>query len=116
LSRYNYEPLNFFRGAMSMICCTFAVFEILIFRNIFDDEAQALADWVRISGICVVFYIVCMCVRWRAFVKSSEQKQVEEKVAEIRGDQKKARKDVRQQALEHELGRTRTLHVAMQQP
>ena len=130
---YNYEPLNFFRGAMSMVCCTFAVFEILIFRNSFDDEAAALITWTQISAGCIIFYSGCMLVRWRTFVKSSEAKENEAKVADIKGEQKKASADVRQKALDQEMargwddharlrdstqgyGQTRTLHVNMQQP
>jgi hypothetical protein len=42
---YNYEPLNFFRGATSMVCCSFAVFEILAWRRVFPDEGTAILDW-----------------------------------------------------------------------
>merc|ERR550514_173314 len=40
---YNYEPLNFVRGCMSMICSSFAVFEILSFRRTFHEQENSAA-------------------------------------------------------------------------
>jgi putative flippase GtrA len=71
--RYNYEPLNFFRGATSLVCASFAGFELLAFRSYFEDGHDALATWAAVAaGICVS-YLVMMAVRWRVFAKSKAE-------------------------------------------
>lgn len=82
---YNYEPLNFVRGAMSLICSSFAVFEILSYRRTFheqdnilesvqlgfqfggeDDENVGLAMqyWVYSCFGITALYLLMMIVRW----------------------------------------------------
>jgi uncharacterized protein YqhQ len=81
---YNYEPLNFVRGAMSLICSSFAVFEILSFRRTFheqensaaaattsgeeseqeEDTGLAMQYWVYSCFGIVALYLFFMLVRW----------------------------------------------------
>lgn len=70
---YNYEPLNFVRGATSLICASFAAFEILSFRKVFaekdkgkdeDEDGQAMVYWVYSCIFIVGFYTAMMLTRW----------------------------------------------------
>lgn len=73
---YNFEPLNFVRGAMSLICSSFAVFELLSFRKSFerldtsgeddqDDETSlAMEYWIQSCYAIVALYLVMMFIRW----------------------------------------------------
>jgi hypothetical protein len=72
--RYNYEPLNFFRGATSLVCASFAGFELLAFRSYFEDGHDALATWAAVAaGICVSYLVMMAAVRWRVFAKSKAE-------------------------------------------
>jgi uncharacterized protein YqhQ len=82
---YNYEPLNFVRGAMSLICSSFAVFEILSYRKTFheqeiaaaatasgeegeeeeqEDTDLAMQYWVYSCLGIVALYMFMMLIRW----------------------------------------------------
>ena len=82
---YNYEPLNFLRGAMSLICSSFAVFEILSYRRTFHDQDNILENvqlgfqfggeddenvglamqyWVYSCFGITALYLLMMIVRW----------------------------------------------------
>jgi len=70
---YNYEPLNFVRGATSLICASFAAFEILSFRKVFaeqdkdkseEEDGLAMVYWVYSCIGIVGFYTAMMLIRW----------------------------------------------------
>ena len=84
---YNFEPLNFVRAAMSLICSSFAVFQILSYRKTFQDSdalaypapatdsgeqaeeedaetGPAMMYWIYSCFGIVVMYTSMMVVRW----------------------------------------------------
>jgi hypothetical protein len=52
---------------MSMVCCSFAVFQILAWRRVFPDERTAITDWGIASLGCIAVYFAGMLIRWSVF-------------------------------------------------
>ena len=65
---YNYEPLNFFRAATSLVCCFFAGFQILTYRRLLGgSEETALIRFVYVCGGVGVFYSLLMFIRYQVW-------------------------------------------------
>jgi hypothetical protein len=78
---YNFEPLNFFRGATSLVCASWAGFQILAYRGHFLDERKALRDWLVLALAIGVMYAAMMVMRWRVFCRHSRAGVQQEKSA-----------------------------------
>lgn len=52
---------------MSMVCSSFAAFQILAWRRVFPNERTAISDWGLTSVGCVAVYMAGMLIRWFAF-------------------------------------------------
>jgi hypothetical protein len=84
---YNWEPLNFVRSATSLVCSSFAAFEILSYRKFFadveeeepavvpgegedededEDVGLAMEYWVYSCMGIAAFYVTMCLIRWCA--------------------------------------------------
>lgn len=71
---YNYEPLNFFRAATSLVCGFFAGFQILTYRRVLGaNEEQALIRFVYIVVAVFALYFILMLLRWRVWSRDKGQ-------------------------------------------
>jgi hypothetical protein len=98
---YNWEPLNFVRSATSLVCSSFAAFEILSYRKFFadveeeepavvpgegededEDVGLAMEYWVYSCMGIAAFYVTMCLIRWCVF--RSHKRRTEKKNKKIK--------------------------------